>query len=492
MEINKSYKKNLITLGVLSCFIGYAHEALSYPLINDQINTNTRYSNSELYIDTNHQIVGITLADESTLLMNGESQATDTVVEGHSLIHMYRYDEKTVGNPVIKNTTVNEYGSVHMAAGSLSVGQLFIGKDASLDIDNNKMGLTDVSVNTPAPAANVAIENLTLVGTAEIAPTWPSYQGEDGDAPLPEKPGPALITRIDNLNMQLGSKLSMTPYKSGVQFNRLELKNLSGEGDFYLTTSLADGLSDKIYVSDHASGNFGLQVKDSGREVKNPQNIQLVYINSGDARFNLLNNGGVVEAGIWQYKLYNKTDNGHTEWYLVGGQPGALPPPETNLPPDTNTGTPEEGNNTTSNPKLSNSARAVINLATAPRHILEAESSTLRQRMGDLRRNDGDVGVWARYLSDNSHFNDKGYSVYRTNLNGMQIGADKKLSINNGALLLGAFTSYSKSNIKSDNTNNGNMRSQSGGIYATWLDNSGFYIDTLLKANCSGTLNLAT
>lgn len=393
-------------------------------------------------------------------------------------MQQYGYNNK-LGTPIIQDTTVNGMGSIDMGAGSVSLGQLYIEKNARLTIDNTDMNSTDVLVNSPAPAARVYIERLTLTGKAEIGPAWIG-DGEDGDATLPESPGPMLVTSIDNLKMEHGSKLSMLPYGSAVQFNQLNIKELSGTGNFYLTTSLADGISDKIHVSEHATGNFGLQVNDSGREIMTPHNTQLVYINSGDAKFNLLNDNGIVEAGVWQYKLYNKTENGHTEWFLAGRNPEDLPPAET----DNGTGNPEGNNNPPSFPTmLSNSAHAIINMATAPRHILDVEASTLRQRMGDLRKNDGNIGVWARYLSDESHLNDNHYSSFRLNLNGMQIGADHQTELNDGKLLIGAFTSYSKSNIKSNSTNSGDISSYSTGIYSTWISNSGLYLDTLLKTN---------
>lgn len=486
--------KKLISLCITSCVFGYTD--LAYGLItndigDDEIKSGSIYHDIDLMLNHNSKRENLTLTGDTILRIQGDSQVTNTRVEDNGYIQMDKFGyNKQLGKPIIQDTIVNGKGCIDMEAGSVSFGQLFIGKDADLEIDNNDMDFTDVSVNSPAPAGNIYIENLTLAGLAEIAPSWLG-DGEDGDAAPPEKPGPELVTRIDNLEMQHGSKLTMFPYISGVQFNRLELKKLSGEGDFYLTTSLADGLSDKIYVSEHATGNFGLMVNDSGREVVTPRNVQLVYINSGDARFNLLNNGEVVEAGVWQYKLYNETENGHTEWFLVGGKPAELPLPETNTNPDTDTDI-QPGNNNTNipfsppvvpQPVLSNSARAVINIATAPRHILDVETGTLQQRMGDLRRNDGDAGVWARYISDDSRLSDNHYSSFRSNLSGMQVGADHQTESGDGKLLVGAFTSYSKSNIKSENINNGNIRSYSAGIYVTWIDNSGFYMDTLLKAN---------
>ncbi|EBR1860524.1 autotransporter outer membrane beta-barrel domain-containing protein [Salmonella enterica] len=479
-------KKNLIKTCVTTCLAGYA--GLSYGadinsnIDNENIVSGSIYNNTSLSLNKNVNRENLVLTGDSTLYLQGDSQVTNTKINGTSHIQMQQFGYNyTLGKPIIQDTYVNENGSIDMGAGSVSFGQLFIGKSAILDIDNNDMDFTDVSVNKPVPAADVYIENLTLAGTTNIGPSW-TGSGEDGDAPLPEKPGPVLVTRIDNLTMRAGSQLTMMPYTSGVQFNRLELKNLSGEGNFYLTTSLADGLSDKIYVTEKATGKFGLLVHDSGREIATPQNTQLVYINSGDASFNILNNGGIVEAGVWKYTLNKKTDNGHTEWFLVGGKP--QPKPDEPKPqPKPDEPKPDEPKPDEPKPALSNSAQAVINMATAPQNILNVENSTLRQRIGNLRRNDGSFGVWARYLSNNSHLSDNRYSSFRSNLNGIQIGADHQSVLTDGKILLGAFTSYSKSNIKSENINNGNIRSYSGGVYATWIDNSSFYIDVVLKAN---------
>lgn len=473
-----NHKKSALSLGVASFILGLSPAAWSAGSYDDaQIISGTTYSDAELSLTQLPALNNITLTGESNFYIQGDGLATETLVADNSRISLVRYDtDNQSANPGIRNTTVNGSGVIEMGANSVSTGQLYIGPQAELDIDSTDINSTDVTVNSPASAAGVYIENLTLAGTMETGPAWIG-DGEDGDAPLPDKAGPELITRIDNLVMQSGSRVALTPYTSGAQFNQLALKNLSGEGTFYLTTSLADAVSDRITVSEKATGRFGIVVEDSGREIANARNVQLVYINSGDARFNLLNNGGVVEAGVWQYKLYNKTENGHTEWYLAGGKPGELPSQEISKLADA------FQQARIAQPQLSNSAQAVINLATAPRVILDAETSTLRQRMGDLRRQSGDTGVWARYFNQNARLDDNGYSAFRTSLNGMQIGADNQREIGNGTLLMGAFTTFSKSTIQSDHNDNGNIRSYSGGLYTTWFDKSGLYADLLVKAN---------
>lgn len=64
-------------------------------------------------------------------------------------------------------------------------------------------------------------------------------------------------------------------------------------------------------------------------------------------------------------------------------------------------------------------------MAAAPRHILNAELSTLHQCQGELKTDaDGTVGVWAHYLTDDSRLSDNKNVAFKNTLNGMEIGAD--------------------------------------------------------------------
>lgn len=472
-----SYKKSALSLGITSFIIGLTPPAWGHDYSDEEILSGSTYCDAELSLTQSPPVSRLTLTGKSNLYVQNDGLVADSLVTDNSRVSLLRSeDESLLAHPGIRNTTVAGSGEVSMGTAAVSSGQLFISPQAVLDIYSTDPNTTDVTINSPAPGAGVYIENLTLAGTMEIGPAWIG-DSNDGDAPLPDNIGPELVTRIDNLAMQSGSEVNMLAYTSGAQFNHLALKTLSGEGDFYLTSSLADRASDRITVSDKATGRFGIYVSDSGREITQPRDVQLVYINSGDARFSLLNRGGIVEAGVWQYRLSNKTENGHTEWFLVGGKPGESVSPEATTQADVNRQITEP------KPQLSNSAQAVLNLAAAPRIILESETSSLRQRMGDLHRQNSDTGVWARYLNQNSRLDDKGYSAFYLSINGMQIGADSQHATDNGRILMGAFTAFSKSTIQSDRANNGNIRSYSGGFYSTWLDNNGFYADLLVKAN---------
>lgn len=409
----------------------------------------------------------------------------------------------------IQNTAVYDQADLHLDSGAISRGTLFIDKNASLYLSTTDDLTIDVTSNAPAPAKSVYVENLNLAGLAEIGPTW--IDGEDGDAPPLERPGPSLVTRIDNLQMQPGSKLYMSYYKSGMQFNRLELKNLSGSGTFGLSARLDKGIADQIHVSEKATGKFDLFVYDFGKEIDKPQDVQLVYINSGDATFDLANDNGVVEAGVYQYKLHSVQQDGHTTWTLVGAKPGEAPvvPAPTPTPDQESKPTPvpepDQGNNLmptpgpnqgdsagpgqhgepvpAPQPRLSHSARAVLNLAAAPRQVLTTELDALRQRQHGVHRQTEKSGVWAQYLNDTSHLNDHHNSAFSSSLNGLQLGVDRQFENEASQWLFGAFATYSKTTLDFDRAGEGHVRSYGGGVYAGWQADNGLYADTVFKVN---------
>ncbi|WP_145564072.1 autotransporter outer membrane beta-barrel domain-containing protein [Yersinia aldovae] len=400
-----------------------------------------------------------TIVDDSGWLQVTDAFATGTIVNQGGLLEV-----KTAG--IVTNNQINDGGYMTLGLNSQSKGYLNIAAGAELFITNNDLYTSDVTTHNPALPANVTIENINVAGLVEIGPSWV------GTTVVPVSPpatlGPVLVTRINNVTMQ-GGDINLMPYSAGGQFNRLEIENLSGQGNFKMTTQLANSAGDFITVSQQATGHFGITVEDSGKEPLSANSLALVHVNSGNAQFRLLNAGGVVDLGVYQYGLYGQETKGSTDWYLATNTAG-LPGTTLNL----------------AVPVLSSAAQGVLNMAAAPRHILNAELSTLRQRQGELKKEtEGTVGVWARYLTDDSRLSDNKNISFKNTLSGMEIGADKQLGLSRGNILIGAFTGYSSSDVKATRSagTNGDIRSYSGGLYLTYLDQSGFYVDTVLKAN---------
>ncbi|HCM2671564.1 TPA: AIDA repeat-containing protein, partial [Salmonella enterica subsp. enterica serovar Enteritidis] len=96
-------------------------------------------------------------------------------------------------------------------------------------------------------------------------------------------------------------------------------ESLSGNGTFRMNTDIASHTGDMLNVTGNASGNFVLDIRNTGLEpVSAGTPLQVVHTGSGDAAFSL--NGGKVDAGTWEYYL-NKEN---TDWYLKAdsSQPG--------------------------------------------------------------------------------------------------------------------------------------------------------------------------
>lgn len=486
--------------------------------------SNKIYNNQELHLYQNRCAEALRLDGDSRLTIKGSSILSNSVINNRSIVHLYTGKLET-DHPTIRDTQFNDQSRVIMETNSMSSGSLFIDQGATLNIIHIDKNSTASLLSSPQVTGNVTIKNLNIAGTALIAPTttimkddentltWDYYEdiaiggdyykdvvmGDDygyTENDYQQQPGSMIVTRIENMTMQPGSKLSMRAYMPQMQFNQLEINTLSGSGEFYLESHLAGGLSDKIVVNGQASGHFGLMINDSGYEPDTPNRVDIVSVNSGNAQFELLNNNGIVEAGVWQYTLQHEQNNEHSRWYLSNQQPQSIGDHDDNLPKrltvaTTNSSATKSSNVTHDTPPtshqtqsvLSRSAQAVINMASASRQILTTEMSTFRQRLGAVRGHQKNISIWTRYLKDSSHHARHSNSAFQTHLQGLQVGIDKRTEFSAGNLLLGTYIADSKTTVRSGELPQGKIRSQGGGLYTTWLDNSGFYWDNVFKLN---------
>ncbi|KEY59890.1 autotransporter outer membrane beta-barrel domain-containing protein [Serratia sp. DD3] len=489
-------EKKYLTLVMALCHGGLAAQAQAYTSRGDGITVNNKsafrttesgtyadqfvtkgivnngvvYGKGMIYLDDYSQGNATTVGQDGWLQVQNNSIANDTVGNQGG-----RLSVKSMGT--VDNTQINSGASMAMEANSRSQGELVVAEGGELLIINTNSRIIDVTTNVPAEPINITLEKLTVADEVTIGPSWSGYQDDLGKAPPTSEIGPVIITKVGTLTMQGGS-LQMIPYAPANQVNHLDVENLSGQGTFMLVSSLADGVSDSIRVTQKATGQFGLLVEDSGREIAQPVNVPLVYINSGDAKFNLLNQVGIIEAGVYQYWLHNSSQDGHPQRYLVGGKTGTVPEQNTDEPSE-----PVPTPTPTPTPTLSTSAQDILSTAADSQNILNTELSTLRQGQGNPRSSVGDVGVWVHYLSDNSRLNDHRYAEFENTLNGMEIGADKSLDITGGKLLLGAFTAYSKSHVSFNPGGDGDVASYSSGVHASYLADSGWYLESRLEGN---------
>lgn len=258
----------------------------------------------------------------------------------------------------------------------------------------------------------------------------------------------------------------------------LALGSLSGNGTFRMNTDIASHTGDMLKVTGNASGNFVLDIKNTGREpVSAGAPLQVVQTGGGDAAFTL--KGGKVDAGTWEYSLSKE----NTNWYLKTDTPPPVTPP-TN--PDA--GNPDVGNPDTGMPspvyRTTKSADAVLGMATAPAYVFNSELQNLRFRHGNVMQNTrAPGGVWGRYTGSDNRISGGASSGYTLTQNGFETGGDKVFELDGSRLAVGAFFSYTDNSIKHARGGNSSIDSTGGGLYATWFDNDGYYVDGVIKFN---------
>ncbi|EGT3621967.1 autotransporter outer membrane beta-barrel domain-containing protein [Morganella morganii] len=405
---------------------------------------------------------GVIVRDNQHLHLNRNVTGTDFIIENGGQLSLN-------ATSILNGAVIKSGGEVSFSEDTRSTGTLVIEKSAEVFANNTNEQEIDVTTNNPAVPGNVTFETVDNAGLLEIGPAWTGGAEVEDFAPMPDKLGADLVTTINTLNMK-GGMVALEAYSPAAQQNHLKIGTLTGQGDFYISTQMADGWGDHITVSNKATGNFGIEFADSGKEPKSATRHTVVSVNSGDAAFRLLNKDETAEIGAYQYSL-KKTQSGEsTEWYLQGKRKG-----------DKDT---DNGNNGGTKPVLSYSARGVMAMAAAPRQVLQAESVSLQQRLGNYYSNpQHGYGLWTRYLHDNTRLNDKNDTAFKNKLDGMQIGVDKPLRLNDATVLVGVFTGFSRSKVSTSDYGNGTVESWHGGLYATYLHDSGFYADTMLKGN---------
>ncbi|MEM7934839.1 autotransporter outer membrane beta-barrel domain-containing protein [Morganella morganii] len=405
---------------------------------------------------------GVIVRENQHLHLNRNVTGTDFIIENGGQLSLN-------ATSILNGAVIKSGGEVSFSEDTRSTGTLVIEKSAEVFANNTNEQEIDVTTNNPAVPGNVTFETVDNAGLLEIGPAWTGGAEVEDFAPMPDKLGADLVTTINTLNMK-GGMVALEAYSPAAQQNHLKIGTLTGQGDFYISTQMADGRGDHITVSNKATGNFGIEFADSGKEPKSATRHTVVSVNSGDAAFRLLNKDETAEIGAYQYSL-KKTQSGEsTEWYLQGKRKG-----------DKDT---DNGNNGGTKPVLSYSARGVMAMAAAPRHVLQAESVSLQQRLGNYYSNpQHGYGLWTRYLHDNTRLNDKNDTAFKNKLDGMQIGVDKPLRLNDATVLVGVFTGFSRSKVSTSDYGNGTVESWHGGLYATYLHDSGFYADTMLKGN---------
>lgn len=227
--------------------------------------------------------------------VNNGGKATDTQIIGKGIVNVHE-------DGIVSNTSVKEMGVLRLHVGGKSTGDLNVERQAFVILDNDDFH--DSGKNT-------AIEHMNLAGnlfiqdmSTENTNTLFDFQWENREITI-DPASYFQVVNIDDLYLDHGS-VSLKPKIDGTNatFNELVVKNLSGQGVFSFHSQIADDVSDKLVVTNNATGDFKVNVYDTGKDIIDPdETVELIEINQGDAEFKLAGNNGVVDLGLYKYRL---------------------------------------------------------------------------------------------------------------------------------------------------------------------------------------------
>ncbi|MBA1205053.1 autotransporter outer membrane beta-barrel domain-containing protein [Pseudomonas capeferrum] len=340
----------------------------------------------------------------------------------------------TVGTaPVSANIDIRNGSTLKASDGTL----VEIGAAGTSDIKVNASDLLGDIIVAEGGTAKLTLENqATFKGRLENLDRLALNSGGQwtlvGDAQLNE------------LAMDGGS----VAFGDQGEFYTLQVNNLAGNGIFVMNTDLADGQSDFLEVTGTATGNHQILVTSTGKDPLNDTELHLVHTAAGDASFSL--QGGPVDLGTYAYGLVQRGN----DWYLDAALRTLTPSTQTAL--------------------------ALFN--TAPT-VWYGELTTLRSRMGEVRRNGGAAGGWMRSYGNQFNASTSGFG-YKQQQQGLSFGADGRLPVGDGNWLVGVTAGYSNSDLNLQGGSSGRVDSYHIGAYTTWLDpQSGYYFDGVAKLN---------
>lgn len=333
--------------------------------------------------------------------------------------------------PVVQIEVLN--GST-LTGGNGNVLAVTGGGSATMNVDNSRLN-GNVVVDDASTAHLNLQNNAELTGqlqnVSSLSVGTTSNWNMTGDS------------QVGALNMA-GGTVTMG---AGDAFYQLNLNTLAGDGTFVMGTDFAQGKTDFINVTGEATGNHSLLLSASGAEPVNPDQVRVVHTGGGDAQFSLAN--GPVDAGAFAYDLKKEG----TDWYLD---------PETKV--------------------RSRSTRVVTALFNTAPTVMYGEEASLRARMGELRFEPGQAGLWVRGFGNKYNVSESSGTAYTQNQRGFSIGADMPLA--DSQWLVGVMAGHSTSDLNPVRGSSGTVKSYFVGAYATWMDQeSGFYFDTVAKAN---------
>lgn len=417
-------------------------------------------------------------------MVNSNGNDINTIVNGG----LYTLGDSSHNPATASNLTVNSGGQATINSGTLTdsqiSGTLFVKTSDSTsysvstlkgDVDVNDGGKLSIMAGTNTSNADITISN-----SGSVFLTTNSSENDNHNYAM------------NNVFMNGGS-IVFSPVSSAsptANYSSLTLAGLDGTGAFYMNTNLANLQGDFLTVTGQANGNFSVYIADSGVSPTSDSSLQIIHTGGGTAAFNLGNTGGVVDVGTYEYQLVSDQRGGWVLTPHLAPTPPVPPtpptPPEPPLPPQPPTPPTPPQPPIPQDLVITPSTAAVLSMATVDPIVFQAEISSVRSRLDQVRSFSHDANLWAHYTTGSYSVNSAAGAGYEMKLNGVTIGADKSVQTDNSVITNGAFFSYSHSEVDFDRQGDGNVDSYSIGAYSSYLDSSGFYLDGIVKLNRFG------
>ena len=299
----------------------------------------------------------------------------------------------------------------------------------------------------------------------------------------------AMHSNVTELTVSEGAVIEVGSEKG---YRPLEIQNLRGTG---ATFYLPGGKAGSIRQSGGGEGVHSVYLGTSGASLPETNLVHHVFsfdntLPSADKSEFVLGNGGLVDAGPFQYKLdIQPIEHEDQRVWLITSEKEEkpvlpiLPPNDLPVPPSVPGGTPSIPPSASEVPEvgLSRSGKAVLSVVGSGASVIQYLSSLadLHERTGEVRRGASDGAyVLGRYEKGRfDPFSSVGSKMrYKT----VSFGTDKKIDQN---WIIGAQLGLTDGDIRVDgDAGKADIHSFGGKVYLTWFKEDA-YVDTVLTVN---------
>ncbi|MDF3863911.1 autotransporter outer membrane beta-barrel domain-containing protein [Pseudomonas denitrificans (nom. rej.)] len=131
--------------------------------------------------------------------------------------------------------------------------------------------------------------------------------------------------------------------------------------------------------------------------------------------------------------------------------------------------------------RLSKGANAALGMQSAAANLWQSELGTLTRRLGELRQGHDQGGLWTRATGAKLNVDTEDSRAYGQRMSDAEIGADRAIEHSQGTLYVGGMLGVGHSDQDFGEHSSGDLDSRSVGLYATYVREDGWYLDSVLK-----------